>query len=492
VNVVSLLDQRARNAPHAPAVLNEHRLLTYGDLATATSQFGAGLLERGVVPNDRVGIVQGNTPAFLVAFLGTLRIGAIAVPLNTRLRDDEFAPLLTEVGARVAVAPERLHSHLSEVDVIGAESVDDDLSHIQSSAFVRCAQKQWGDVSNILFTSGSTSRPKGVMQTHGLHMANGAALSDFFQLNSSDVTALISPMFHIAGLTMLSAALHLGCGFTLHSRWDPEEALAAMDAYGVSFVHLVGTVFLDIVRAEQTNRSDRTFGRLRHVMSGGAAIDEVTLRWFEDRFGCTVGGAYGRTEGGKTWSEPDSPSRWYGHGTVNRNVCELRIVNPETGQEVERGTSGEIRVRGDGISLGYWGRPEFTAAAFDDAGWMCTGDTGRVDADEVLHFEGRTDGLIKSGGENVSPVEVEQVLVQIKGIAEAVVTSVPDARLGETVGAVLVCSQPLTAEEIQKESREHLAGFKIPRVVRIVDQIPRLGSQKVDVPAVKRLLQERT
>lgn len=488
MNIVSLVDQHARNAPGAPAVVGGESPMTYGELADATSQFASLLAnEYNVVPGDRIGIVLQNTPEFVVGFLGAMRMGAVAVPLNTRLRDQDLGPLLEQVRARVVLVGRDRASALSSFEVIDADSLFDTISQRSDGARIPCAPLQWSDVCNIVFTSGSTSRPKAVLQTHGMHMSTGAALADFLQLSNSDVTSLISPMFHVAGITMLATALTLGCPFVLHAGWQRDKALAEMEEHGVSFVHLVGTVFLDILSGERDEPSALQLSRLRYVLAGGAVIDSEKLRWFEDRFDCRISGAYGRTEGGKTWCTPTSPTRWSAHGSVNRNVCEIRIVGNTDDAELGVGQTGEIRVRGDGVSLGY-DTPELNSAAFDSQGWMRTGDQGFIDADNVLHFAGRADGIIKSAGENVSPQEVERALVRIRGVSEAIVTGIPHERLGQTVGALIVGDASLTAERVQASARELLAGFKIPRTIAFADQLPRLGSQKVDVRAVKELI----
>lgn len=491
MNIVSLLDQHARNDPSAPAIVGGRAAFSYGELSQMSAAFARTLMDQHRVnPRDRVGLVLPNTVEFVVAFLGIMRLGAIPVPMNTRLRDHDLGPLLEQVHARVVVADESRATALTAFDLIRADSILETLD--LDAEWVPCHAQQWSDVSNIVFTSGSTSQPKAVLQTHGMHMSTGAALADFLQLSRHDATALLSPMFHVAGLTMLATALTLGCRFTLHSGWQREQALADIDAHGVTFVHLVGAVFLDILNGERAHPSGRRFAQLRHVLMGGAVVDADRLRWFEHRFGCTVIGAYGRTEGGKAWCAPSAASRWTAHGIVNRNVCDIRIVDPATEAELAPGMSGEIRVKGDGVSAGYDGDPSLTAAVLDAAGWMKTGDQGFIDEEGVLHFSGRADGMIKTGGENVSPQEVERALVQIPGVAEAVVVGIPHERLGQTVAALVVGDASLHADGIQQESRNLLAGFKIPRVVKVDQALPRLASQKVDMNAVRAILIEQS
>jgi acyl-CoA synthetase (AMP-forming)/AMP-acid ligase II len=250
-------------------------------------------------------------------------------------------------------------------------------------------------------------------------------------------------------------------------------------------------VLSDLITAEQSAPSPCRLPSLRHIIYGGAAISDEKLRWFEERFGCRITTSYGRSEGGKTWCAPDSDQRWRTHGPVNRDVCELRIVDPKTGLETPVGVPGEIRVRGDGVSLGYWKGPDLNAQVFDRDGWMMTGDRGFVDDERFLHFLGRADGMIKTGGENVSPQEVEQALAQVDGVDDVVVAGVPHPRLGQTVGALIVAKAGSSAQQIQDEARQHLAGFKLPRVIRIVDELPRLGSNKLDMPQVSTLLEEQ-
>lgn len=488
MNIVTLLDQHARNAPDAPAIVGGESPMTYGELASMTSKFAALLADRGVVCGDRVGVILQNTPAFVVGFLGAMRLGAVPVPMNTRLLDDDFGPLLERVNAWTVLTDGARANAVSNFDVIDADTLIATLKSSDASR-IPCEARQWSDPSNIVFTSGSTSSPKAVVQTHGMHMSTGAALCDFLELSQSDVTSLISPMFHVAGISMLVTALTLGCQFVLHAGWRRDEALREFEDHRVSFVHLVGTVFLDILNGERQSPTDLKLDALRNVLAGGAVIDRDKLSWFEQRFGCRISGAYGRTEGGKTWCDPDSPTRWTAHGTVNRNVCEIRIVDVESGRQVGPGETGEIRLRGDGLSSGYDSAPELNDEAFDRDGFMKSGDQGFIDSSGVLHFVGRSDGMIKSAGENVSPIEVERALVMIPGVAEAVVAGIPHERLGRTVAALIVGDDSLTTDVIDAESRKLLAGFKIPRTVAFAPEVPRLGSQKVDMRAVRTILE---
>lgn len=491
MNIICFLDQHSRSNPASPAVVGDEDTVTYAELSRLTSRFAGFLGMRGIRRGDSVGVVLGNGLPFVVGYLGCLRFGAVPVPLNVRLRPEDAAALLDDVGAVAVLGPADFGPEFRSVgQAIDADSLLDDLATLGLDDHVPPVPAQWQDVANIMFTSGSTARAKGVLQTHGMHISTGAALADFYQLSSRDRTALVSPLFHIAGLTFLMTALYLGGPFTLVPSAKPASVLRALEQNQVTYAHFVGTVLSDLIAAAQAEPTRDRLGSLRHVVSGGAAIGPAKLRWFEDRFGCRITSSYGRTEGGKTWCEPDSEQRWNAHGLLNRNVCEFRITDADTGLEVPAGKPGEIQVRGDGVSSGYWNNPELNAHVFRDGGWMSTGDQGFVDHNGYLHFQGRTDGLIKTGGENVSPQAVERALAQVEGIDEVAVVGVPHSRLGETVGALVVSRAGLSGERIMEAARKHLAGFQLPRVIRGVDALPRLGSNKINIPAVKALLIE--
>lgn len=491
MNVVNLLDQHARNHPDAPAIICDNSPpLSYSELQAQTSSFAVRLGRQGIGQGERIAILLDNSPEFVIAFLGALRAGVVPTPLNIRLSSAEVAALMSDVDARLLIAREpRELDHKFATPVILAEEILELASSDVANANLAPVERQSADLANIMFTAGTSGSPKGVLHPHGMHVALGAGMAEYFHLSMDDVAMILSPMYHIGGLTVLATALFVGCPFVLEPNWERERVMASIDRHGVTFMHMITTVLLDIVNAEKSERSAFAADALRCVFTGGGPATSDQLRWFEERFSCWVSEGYGRTEGSKAWNPADPSRRPGSNGRPLETVARMRIVN-ETGAEQPIDVEGEIEVKGDGVALGYWKRPDLSREVFVADGWMRTGDKGRIDGDGFLHYLGRSDGMIKSGGENVYPKEVEDVLLSLLGVSEAAVVGVPDARLGEVVGAVIV-ADGWDAESIQQACREYLAGYKLPRRIRMVDRIPRLGSEKLDILKVRLLLAAR-
>jgi len=231
---------------------------------------------------------------------------------------------------------------------------------------------------------------------------------------------------------------------------------------------------------------------LRQTWCGGGAIGPELMAAYEDRVGGVACEGWGRSEGGMSWNAAAGTQRKIGtQGAVLTQICELRIVDAR-GQDVPQGDEGEILVRGDTVIGSYWRRPDLDAAVIDEAGWMRTGDMASVDADGFVVFLGRADHMIKTGGENVYPAEVEGMLLDLPGVREAAVVGLPDDRLSQRVAAAVVADSMLSSRDVEEWGRAHLAGYKRPRTVVLVDSIPRLANEKVDYPAVRRLIESLT
>lgn len=284
-------------------------------------------------------------------------------------------------------------------------------------------------------------------------------------------------------------AIFCGGAVVLQERWDLHDFLAAVAEEGVTFMHLVATIVVDIVRAPAAFFENRP-RKVRFVWGGGHSADPSLFEEFERRMGGVFSQGYSRTEGGITYNPLDRSRRSFDmHGYPNRNNSEVAILDPETGFPCPPGKPGEIGVHGDGVTPGYWDGDRISVIRPRGGIWQPTGDSGMLRGDGALVFLGREDHLIKTGGENVYPAEITSVLLAMQEVSDAVVFDMPDERLGHIVSALVVPKRAgMTKDMIVAECRSKLAGFKIPRRLALVDQLPRLGSQKVDLAECRKIL----
>ena len=484
----------ARSDPGATAVVDRRVRLSWSELDALAGRFAHLLASRGVGPGDRVAIWLPNRVEVVVALLGSMKVGAIPVPINWRLQGPDLARLIAHCAPACAVTdatradafdPSLVPAPLTVADAPRAGSFWDALDGLPETFPARASQAD--EIANLLYTSGTTSTPKAAIHTHGMRVAVAAAMADCFRLSRRDVGLAISPIFHTSGLSVLSNAMFVGCPVVLLDRWDLGELLEAIDRERVTFMHVIGTIVVDIARAPESAFARYRRETMRFAWGGGHSLDVETFAAYERRIGGVLLQGYSRTEGGLTYNPLDPARRRFDHnGFANRNSSDVAVVDPATGRPMAVGETGEIVVRGDGVSPGYWDGDYVRQPRLVDGGWQPTGDLGRFDADGALHFLGRRDLMIKTGGENVYPAEVEAVLLATPGVADAVVVGLPDPRLGQRVAAAIVRSDPtLTVADVERACRAALGGFKIPRTIGFMDTLPRLGTQKVDLAACR-------
>lgn len=499
MNFALFLEMHARGRPDALALVDRRMRMTYAELDKASNRFANVLAGHGFHPEDRVGFYLPNRAEMAIGLLGAFKAGVIAVPFNCRLTAVDVAKPLAHAAPSLLVTTEELSHNLPEMPGSLLLSCTDEPGsgsfwralHESSESF-ESVGRQNDDIANLLYTSGTTSMPKAVIHTHGMRVAIAATMASCFHLSSRDVGLAVSPMFHTGGLSVFANSIFCGGTAVLLERWDLEDFLTAFKRESVTFMHLVTTVAVDIVRAP-ANRFESVPKTLRFVWGGGHSADPSIFEEFERRLGGTFSQGYSRTEGGITYNPLDKNRRRFDmHGFPNRNNSEVAILDPATGHSVPAGQPGDIAVRGDGVTPGYWDGDRIKTIQPLGGGWQRTGDIGRWTDDSALVFLGREDHLIKTGGENVYPTEITSVLLAMPGVSDAVVFDMPDERLGQTVSALVVPENDgLSVEEILSYCRSRLAGFKIPRRLALVDELPRLGSQKVDLAACRGLLESR-
>ncbi|RAG84011.1 long-chain fatty acid--CoA ligase [Streptacidiphilus pinicola] len=484
-NLAEFLTETAAQQPDRPALRLDAQVIDYAELDERSARAAALLRAQGVRPGDRVAMMLPNVPEFVVLYYGALRAGAIVVPLNPLLKQREVEYHLTDSGA---VAVFEWFQAPGE-GAAGAASAGVPLTVVEPAAFAESlaqheplaevAPAAGEDVAVLLYTSGTTGRPKGAALTHaGLRHNTEVSAVHVQRLTSQDVVVGCLPLFHIFGqICTMSAAIRSGAALTLIPRFDPQTVLDAIARDRATIFDGVPTMYAALLQHQPT---DADVSTLRMCVSGGASLPVEILHGFERRFGCMVLEGFGMSETSPvvTFNHPDRPRKAGSIGTPIRDV-EVRLLD-DHGQEVAVGEVGELVVRGPNLMKGYWNRPEETRATIPD-GWLRTGDLARQDEDGYLYIVDRKKDLIIRGGYNVYPREIEEVLHEHPAVALAAVVGLPDERLGEDVGAAVVLRHGAlaTPAELQQFTKERVAAYKYPRSIWIVDALPTGPSGKI-------------
>ena len=462
--------------------------LTYAEFDTAAARV-ATLLERaGIEPGDRVGVMLPNTPAFAISFYGIMYRGAVAVPMNPLLKGREVAYYLSNSGAKALFATpafaEEATAGAAEtgaqcwlLDDAGLAGLIADLP-AQGSPVPRDDE----DVAVLLHTSGTTGKPKGAMLTHGNLRRNAdVSARTLVEIGPDDVVMGCLPLFHVFGLTCgLNVAVQAGAMLTLIPRFDPQKALEVIERDAVTVFEGVPTMYSALLSVAD-EAAPRATQSLRTCVSGGAALPVQVLIDFEKAFGCAVLEGYGLSESSPAaaFNHPNRPRKAGSIGTPIEGV-EMRVVDLD-GVEVPQGQAGEVQIRGHNVMKGYWNLPEATRATITPDGWLNTGDVGRVDEDGYFYIVDRTKDMIIRGGYNVYPREIEEVLYEHPAVAEAAVVGVPHDSLGEEVGAAVALKEgaAVTPDELVEYVKARVAAYKYPRLVWLLDTLPKGPTGKV-------------
>jgi len=481
----NLVDTAAAHASRIVVRVGE-TATTYQELDQAAARVAGLLRERSLKSGDRVGIMLPNVAEFAIIYYGVLRAGGIVVPMNPLLKKREVAYYLADSGARLIFA---WHAFADEA-CGGARQADADTIIVDPATFAdllasatpehRVVDRADEDTAVILYTSGTTGRPKGAELTQANLARNTEVMrTDLIHLVGDDVIFGGLPLFHSFGQTCtLNTAVASGACLTLLPRFAPGEALQIMAGHRVTVFAGVPTMYVALLA--QSGRAAYDLSELRVCVSGGAALPVEVLRGFEEAFGCPVLEGYGLSETSPvaSFNHPDRERKPGSIGTPIRGV-QMRVVDSR-GDEVPRGEIGEIVIRGHNVMKGYWRKPEETAEAIQD-GWFRTGDLGRVDADGYFMIVDRKKDMIIRGGYNVYPREIEEVLYEHPAVAEAAVIGLPHPALGEEVGAAVTLKPgaDATARELRDYVNAQVAAYKYPRKVWIVDALPKGPTGKI-------------
>jgi long-chain acyl-CoA synthetase len=495
--IADIIRRRARATPDAIAIQEPERLTTFRELDDRSNQVASGLKGHGIGAGDRVAYIGANGPSFLEVLYGAAKAGAIATSINNRLSPREIIQLLNDADpavvvvdrdARTLVETSALPTSVTlllEVAGEGDESYEvwRDEQDVQDPNVPVDAD----DTALILYTSGTSGLPKGIMLTGTNFGCALYSLNQDIELQEDSVCAAPIPFFHIAGLGLALAANLNGGRLLLETAIDPPAVLRLLVDRRVSHAAVVPTVLQRLLALDDVSRED--FSALRYIVYGASPIPLPVLKEATEVIGCKFLQSYGLTEstGGFTVLGADDhvadeafARRLTSAGKAMPDA-EIRVVDPMTLKDVPVGTRGEVLVRGRRIMLGYWRQPELTASLILEGGWLRTGDGGSFDEDGYLYLNDRIKDMIISGGENIYPAEVESALTGHPDILEVAVIGVPSAEWGESPHAVVVLRPGSTLDEVTliEWSRGQLAHFKCPASATFVDALPRTASGKL-------------
>ncbi len=490
LSLASVLAESARRHPERCAIIFGAQRISYAELWEQARRYAAFFRRSGIQPGERIAVLLLNTPDFPAAYFGGLAAGAVIVPVHALLTREEIAYILTDAGARMLVcAPELAAQGRAGSDVAGTAFVEAGLP--RDEPLDQMLLRAPDDDAVVLYTSGTTGRPKGAVLTHDNLVFNcSVSAQDLFQIQPGDVLLGALPLFHAFGQTcVMNTAFRGGATMVLMPRFDGDAALALMVEHGVTMFLGVPTMYIALLDAAK-----RIAARppLRACAAGGSAIPVAVLERFEAVFGAPVYEGYGLSE---TSPVASFNQRDFGRkpGTIGCGIwgVELAIANADRDDRIELlapDALGEIVIRGHCVFKGYLNDPHATRAAVVD-GWFRSGDLGKADADGFITVVDRKKDLIIRGGFNVYPREVEEVMMRHPAVKAVAVIGVPHDTHGEEIVAVVVRddAEDTTADALIAWSQEHLARHKYPRRVHFVDAMPLGPSGKV----LKRVLRER-
>jgi fatty-acyl-CoA synthase len=513
-NTAAAVALNAKYFPDTVAVVYDGGDLNYRELEDRSARLAAVLLAEGIEADDRVAYVGMNSSAFVVAMLATFRIGAIYVPVNFRLAGPELAQVLGSSRAKMVIAEE---GHRAAVESVRAETslerfllVDDDQSCPvgegdvlgwsrwaplleQATPLQTIRSRTAEDIALLMFTSGTTGLPKGVILTYGNVWWNAVNVDSRLDSRRGDVTYAAAPLFHIGALNSFALRM-LARGGTLVIRrtFDPVRFVSDISTLRVNSTFMVPAMLAAMARVPGV--FENNFSSLRAVVVAGAPVPPSLIEDFATQ-GVTLQQAWGLTETAPfaTHLPAEMTLTKLGSAGIPMPHTELKVLDLATDTDAGPGVAGELLVRGPNVSPGYWENPEATADAFDSDGWFHSGDIGYLDEDGFLFIVDRLKDMVISGGENVYPAEVERSLADMPGVTDVAVVGIPDPEWGETVVAVVSLAEDATLDldAVREFAASRIARYKLPRRLQIVQAVPRNASGKLDKVAIRQSLEHQ-
>lgn len=496
-NLATMLRESALAVPDKPLVHINDRSFSYAQIDEISGRIASSLLSLGLRRGDKVAVQLPNVPQFLFTYFGILKAGLVMVPLNPLLRAGEVAYHLEDSESRLLItfelcAEEARQGALKAGDLPtyvvnspGSDARPEGTKHYDELYFAEDTREivplPSDETAVLLYTSGTTGKPKGAELTHFQLFMNCTVAGELFGFRDDDIGLAVLPLFHVFGLSsVLNTSVRYQGTLVLVPRFEPQPVIDAIDKHRCTIFSGVPTMYFSLLEADL---GDRDLSSLRIGVSGGAAIPGEAIRAFEKKVpGCVILEGYGLSESASTatFNISADKRKVLSAGKPIWGV-DIKIVDDE-GTELPPGQHnvGEIVIRGHNIMKGYYNKPEATAEVLRD-GWFHTGDLAYADEDGYLFIVDRKKDLIIRGGYNVYPREVEEVLYQHPDVAEAAVIGQPDGRLGEEVVAVVALNggSAVTSEDIAAFAQERLAAYKYPRVVRVIDELPKGPTGKI-------------
>ncbi|ENJ6135183.1 fatty acid--CoA ligase family protein [Bacillus cereus] len=506
MNLVQSLAETAKKKGDKPAYIFMDQSVSYDQLNKMVTRFSSNLAEMGIGKGDNVALVVGNSPHFLVGLYGTMKAGATVIPVNPIYTADEMHYILQNGDVKTIIVLDvllpviqSLTTRLPSLENIIICETSSDFNHTETKkmkTFTRMIgagdvtyegpELDEEDVAVILYTSGTTGKPKGAMLTHKNLYSNANDVASYLQYTADDRVVAALPMFHVFCLTVaVNAPIVNGATILMLPKFSPKEVFRICRTYEPTIFAGVPTMYNYLYLFEEASAED--VKTLRLCISGGASMPVALLQNFEKRFGVIVSEGYGLSEASPVtcFNPLDRPRK---PGSIGTNIwhVENKIVN-ELGEEVPVGAVGELIVRGPNVMKGYYNAPEDTAATLKD-GWLYTGDLAKMDEEGYFYIVDRKKDIVLVGGYNVYPREVEEVLYMHESVAEVVVIGVPDENLGEAVRAYVVLKQTnVTEEELMHYCTLHLAKYKVPKSIEFLTELPKNTTGKL----LRRALREK-
>ncbi|PSQ43280.1 AMP-dependent synthetase [Halobacteriales archaeon QS_9_68_42] len=509
MNFATYADMMARTDPEGLAMSDHTREVTFAELAGEVNAVANALEDLGVEAGDRVALYLPNSVGFMAAYLGAMKRGAVPFPINMRFQGEEVRYVLEDAEAVAAVTHGQFEGMIADLEVPSLEHLvvaDGDAGHSYrelvgaADTTYDAHPRKEDELAELMYTSGTTGRPKGVKHTHRNLQTNARGLVEAMDWSNETVSLTVCPLFHVSGLNVSTTPL-LTVGAENHflPQWDPESALETMAARGVTYAFFIPTMVIDLL---EHGVEGYDLSSLETVGVGGSPMPRERIETVEETFDVTLLEGYGMTETTPlaAINRPDQEVRKAGSiGPPAYEVVDVRIEDPETGEAVDVGEKGELLWHGDTVTPGYYGMPKKNEEAFVERAvppgqqggsgetadgehkrWLRSGDIARMDADGHLFVEDRIDDMIITGGENVYPREIEDVIYELDGVVEVGVIGTPHDRLGETVTAAAVADESVSGDDIEAHCRERLTDYKIPRRVEFVEELPKTSTRKID------------
>jgi long-chain acyl-CoA synthetase len=473
---------------------------TYTELNAMVTKFASGLSELGVQKGDHIALLLGNSPHFIIAYYGAMRLGATVIPVNPIYTPDEIGYILHNGDVKAVIAldllsplVEAVHDKLNSVEhfIICDSKGSDEIPsypYEKMKSFTKVISTGINtfvgpeineeDVAVILYTSGTTGKPKGAMLTHKNLYSNARDTADYLGMDQTDRVVTTLPMFHVFCLTVaLNAPLISGATLLIVPKFSPAEIFRLVKKYEATIFAGVPTMYNFLYQFPEETATD--FSTVRLCISGGSSLPVALLHNFENKFNVVISEGYGLSEASPVtcFNPHDRPRKAGSIGTSIINV-ENKIVN-ELGEDLPVGEVGELAVRGPNVMKGYYKMPEETEAVLRN-GWLHTGDLAKMDEEGYFYIVDRKKDMIIVGGFNVYPREVEEVLYNHPSVIEVAVVGIPDPNQGEAVQAFVVTKDPsLTTDAVRAYCAHHLAKYKLPVSIEFLEELPKNTTGKI-------------